>query len=524
MPGEAIPEDGTVSLKTLARLLEIITSRGPLATSLDELLRFSELLSPAMHCSILLADTSSGVLRHCAAPSLPPAYTRAIDKLPIAEGLGACGTAAARRETVIVSDIAKSPLWEGYKELAAGHNLHACWSVPLIDSEGALLGTCAMYYSEPRSPTTAEEDAIRITGGLAALVIQRHRDAEYLRKSEARYRQLAETGPDAVIAHADGRILYANSAAAKLLHVANPAALMICNMAQFVSLENRGDFLAHRAGMLAASLHRTDGTDVNVEIAASQMLLDDQTVTLLVCRDITERMALEDEVLNVSSREQARLAHDLHDGLGQQLTGLSLFVRGLANQVIAKYPKYKHDFDRIEALVKKSIEDTRRLAAGMSTIAIEGWGLTEALFALGVQARELYELKVVTSLEALQGVHVEPRIATHLYRIVQEAISNVARHAHATTLTIEAQILCSELQLTIADDGTGFAEVPAMRGHAEGLGLRIMRYRAQRIGGTFRLEPKMPRGTIIRVSCPLAVRKREVSLTRSSNIAAHHRN
>jgi PAS domain S-box-containing protein len=498
-----------VSLKTLARLLEIITSRGPLATSLDELLRFSELLSPAMHCSILLADTLSGVLRHCAAPSLSPAYTLAIDKLPIAEGIGACGTAAARRETVIVSDIAQSPLWEGYKELAAAHNLRACWSVPLIDSEGTLLGTCAMYYSEPRKPTTAEEDAIRITGGLAALVIQRHRDAEQLHKSEARYRQLAETGPDAVIAHVDGRILYANSAAAKLLHVSSPGALMLYSMVQFVSPENQGDLLTHRAGVSAVSLHRSDGTHVNVEIAASEMRLDDQTVTLLVCRDVTERMALEDELLNVSSREQARLAHDLHDGLGQQLTGLSLFVRGLANQVIVESPKYKHDFDGIEAMVKKSIEDTRRLAAGMSPVAIEGWGLAEALFALGVQARDLYALKVMTSLEALQGVHVEQRVATQLYRIVQEAVGNVARHAHATTLTIEAQIVRSELQLTIADDGTGFAQLPAVRGQAEGLGLRIMRYRAQRIGGRFKVAPKMPRGTIVQVSCPFATCERE---------------
>lgn len=521
MSGKTIPETGAVSLKTLARLLEVITSRGPLAASLEELLRFTELLSPAMRCSILLADAGAGVLRRCAAPSLPPAYTLAIDNLPIAEGLGSCGTAAARRETVIVGDIAKSPLWIGYRELAAAHDLHACWSVPLIDAEGALLGTCAMYYSEPRTPTTAEEDAIRITGGLAALVIQRHRDEEQLCRSEARYRQLAETGPDAVIAHVDGRILYANSAAAKLLHVPNPLALMRFDMTQFVSPEERGDLLAHHAGMLAAGLHRSDGTHVNVEIAASQMLLDDQTVTLLVCRNVTERMALEEEVLNVSSREQARLAHDLHDGLGQQLTGLSLFVRGLANQVLAQSPKYQHDFDRIQTMVKKSIEDTRRLAAGMSPVEIEGWGLAEALFAMGVQARELYALKVTTSLEALQGAQVEQRVATHIYRIVQEAVSNVARHAHATALAIEAHLVGSELQLTIADDGTGFADLPAAPGRAAGLGLRIMRYRAQRIGGTFKIEPKRPRGTIIRLSCPLAIREREIPAPRSGNIAAH---
>ena len=521
MSSTPTPKAAEVSLKTLARLLETVTSRGALAPSLEELLGFSELLSPEMRCSILLVDAVSGLLRHCASPSLPAAYTLAIDKLPIAEGVGSCGTAAARRKTVIVGDIANSPLWEGYQELAASHDLRACWSTPLIDSEGVLLGTCAMYYAQPRTPTTAEEDAIRITGRLATLIIQRHRDAEQLRESEARYRQLAETGPDAVIAHVEGRILYANSSAVKLLNVSNPRALMQYNVAQFVSPEHRRDLLEHHAGMLSADLHRFDGTHVNVEIAASQILLEGQTVTLLVCRDVTERMALEDEVLDVSSREQARLAHDLHDGLGQQLTGLSLFVRGLANQVIARHPKFKYDFDRIETMVTKSIQDTRRLAAGMSPVALEGWGLSEALCALAMQASELYALKVKTSLDALQGAHVDQVVATHLYRIVQEAISNVARHAHASSLTIETELLRSELQLTIADDGTGFAEPSVVSGYSAGLGLRIMRYRAQRIGGTLRVDGNKPHGTIIRVSFPLAMRERQVSPPPSREVDSH---
>src|ERR1017187_1650426 len=100
-----LPGTGEDTLRALARLLALTASPEPLAALLDELLRFAERLTPDMRCSILLADLSAGVLRSGAAPSLPLAYTAAIDRLPMTEGVGSCGTAAARRETVIVSDI-----------------------------------------------------------------------------------------------------------------------------------------------------------------------------------------------------------------------------------------------------------------------------------------------------------------------------------------------------------------------------------------------------------------------------------
>jgi PAS domain S-box-containing protein len=498
-----LPWSGEETLRTLARLLALAASREPLGVVLDELLRFDEHLTPDMRCSILLADLSAGVLRGGAAPSLPPAYTRAIDRLPIADGVGSCGTAAARRETVIVSDIARSPLWREYADLAKAHGLAACWSVPLIDSGGELLGTCGMYYSQPRAPTAAEEELICITGSLAAMVIQRHRDAERLRASEARYRQLAELCPDAVLVHCDGCIVYANRAAAELLHLQGPETMAAQRLEQFVGAECQRDLLAHRTGVLAACLQRSDGIKVHVEIASSQISMDGRMMTLMVCRDVTERLTLEHEILDAASREQAHLAHDLHDGLGQQLTGIALFIRGLANQIVPKLPAYAEDFERIGSLVSKSIADMRRLANGMSPIAIEQAGLAGALTALAAQAKDLYGLQVVLEIDPLFHTAVAGSVASHLYRIVQEATNNAARHAHAITLTITVQISGSELYLTIADDGIGLIESPQSSDGAGGLGLRIMRYRAQIVGGTFRIDRRSPRGTAIQVSCPL---------------------
>jgi len=483
-----------VGENTLNALAPLLASAEPLATVMDELLRFVEQLTPDMRCS---------VLRSGKAPSLPPAYTLAIDRLPIADGVGSCGTAAARRKTVIVSDIAASPLWRGYTELAREHALAACWSVPLLDSHGELLGTCAMYYSRPRAPTAAEEDLIRIIGIFAAAVIQRHRDADRLHASEARYRELAETCPDAVLVHRGGRIVYANRSAAQLLLLQDASILVGQRLERFVDSRCRRDLLAHRTGVLAARLHRSDGASVYVEIAASQSPMDGRLMTLMVCRDMTERLTLEQELLDVSSREQAHLAHDLHDGLGQQLTGIALFIRGLGNQIVRELPAHAADFKRINALVSQSIEDTRRLASGMSPIGVERAGLMGALTALSAHAREVYGLQVLLEIDPLLLSAVESRAASHLYRIVQEAMSNVARHAHATQLKIAVRMTASELNLTIADDGIGLADRPAGSESEVGLGLRIMRYRAQRIGGSLRIERCSPRGTAIRVSCPL---------------------
>jgi signal transduction histidine kinase len=197
------------------------------------------------------------------------------------------------------------------------------------------------------------------------------------------------------------------------------------------------------------------------------------------------------------------LAQDLHDGLGQQLTDMALFLKGLGKQIVHELPGHAEDFERIDELVSKSIVDMRRLAVGMSPITVGRAGLAAALTALSAQARELYRLQVVLEIDPLFDTPIDARVASELYRIVQEATYNAARHARASLLRIAVQFAASKLNLIIADDGIGLAESPEASDRATGRGLRAMRYRAERVGGTFQIDHSSPRGTIIRVSCPL---------------------
>jgi GAF domain-containing protein len=110
-----------------------------------------------------------------AAPSLPDEYRRAIDGLEVGPAAGSCGTAAYRNARVIVTDIERDPLWDGYRELALPHGLAACWSEPIRSPTGEVLGTFALYYPEPRSPTHTELEVIGAAAERAAALLERAR-------------------------------------------------------------------------------------------------------------------------------------------------------------------------------------------------------------------------------------------------------------------------------------------------------------------------------------------------------------
>jgi PAS domain S-box-containing protein len=169
-----------VSLAGENRLLEMIARGDSRAHVLDAICRLVEELSSDSLSSILLLDPSANCLRHGAAPSLPRLYTEVIDGAVIGPAAGSCGTAAYRAQPVIVSDIAVDPLWADYRDVALAHGLRACWSMPILSSAGKVLGTFAIYYREPRSPTAADLSVIKQIVHLASIAIEREQAEEAL--------------------------------------------------------------------------------------------------------------------------------------------------------------------------------------------------------------------------------------------------------------------------------------------------------------------------------------------------------
>ncbi len=180
------------------KLLELIASDAALAESLEAIARLVEGQAPEMLCSIQLIDASGSRLLGTATSSLPAEYSVSIDGLPIGPGAGSCGTAAWRKEPVIVEDIATDPLWNDYRETALRHGLRACWSHPIIAHDGKLLGTLAMYYRQPRTPGAGELELIQTAASLAGIAIERRQTREMLLDTIERFELVARATNDVV--------------------------------------------------------------------------------------------------------------------------------------------------------------------------------------------------------------------------------------------------------------------------------------------------------------------------------------
>ncbi|NTJ66588.1 EAL domain-containing protein [Agrobacterium rhizogenes] len=164
-----------------AHLLEMIVAGAPLEQVLEHITQLVESLSQGIFCSIMLIDYTKSYLRCAAAPNLPTAYTQLLDRVPVEEKAGSCGTAAHRREPVIVADIMYDPLWDEYRHLTLAHGLRSCWSIPIVSHQSNVLGTFALYSKAPREPTAIELDLVMTAGRLAGIAIERKLTEERIR-------------------------------------------------------------------------------------------------------------------------------------------------------------------------------------------------------------------------------------------------------------------------------------------------------------------------------------------------------
>jgi len=217
--------------------------------------------------------------------------------------------------------------------------------------------------------------------------------------------------------------------------------------------------------------------------------------------DVTERKRLEREILLVSDREQRRIGVDLHDGLGTHLTGIAMMARGLARNLRASRTVSAEEMEEIARLLGEGIEQARTLAQGLNPFLLEVRGLTIALRELAANLQA--QTGIVCSFEEEgDGMALSSEQSMHLYRITQEALTNAARHAHATRIRITLSRKDHRYRLMIRDDGSGFHQTRAedARGPASGMGLNIMRYRAEMIGARFHVASTPGGGTTITCS------------------------
>jgi two-component system, LuxR family, sensor kinase FixL len=244
---------------------------------------------------------------------------------------------------------------------------------------------------------------------------------------------------------------------------------------------------------------RMDGTLFPIELAVSEVHLADRRLFTGFIRDITERKRLEQEILAISDREKTRIGQDLHDGLCQQLAGIELMSQALQQNIGARSKADAARAGDIAGHVREAIRQTRLLARGLCPVTLESEGFVPALQELAANTEKLFH--VACRFECHPPVRVRDQaVATHLFRIAQEAVSNAIKHGKATRLRIRLTRQHGQAVLAVTDNGTGFpAAVPTQNG----MGLRIMQSRAGMIGGTLTMENHPEGGA--RVLCTVAL-------------------
>lgn len=383
------------------RVLEMIASGAPLPVILTTVVVAMEEHSPGSLGSVLLLDGDGAHIRHGAAPNLPEAYVQAIDGATIGPAAGSCGTAAYRRQPVYVDDIEADPLWADYRDLARASGLRACWSTPMIATDGRVLGTFAFYHREPRAPTVEQ-------------------------------RQLMD-----------------------------------------------------RATYLAG-------------IAIERQQIDDQL------------RALAARVEAVREEERTGIAREIHDELGQALTALKMdlawLTRRMTGESSASGTTLLEKIGAMSTMTDELIQHVRRIAADLRPGVLDDLGLRAAI----EWEAEQFEERTGTSCRIISNLADEQPmdrdLSTTVFRILQEALTNVARHASAERVDVTLDAEGGALRLVVSDDGRGIS--PDAARSPKSLGLLGIRERARRHGGSATVTGGSPRGTTVRVELPLAEDRR----------------
>jgi PAS domain S-box-containing protein len=255
-----------------------------------------------------------------------------------------------------------------------------------------------------------------------------------------------------------------------------------------------------RAGQLLVETQhrRADGRAFPVEVSARRVELNGVPYTLAVIRDVSERKRLEQQLVEVSDREQARIGQDLHDGLGQMLVTLGFDLRRLEDRLTTRGLPEAALASQAAALLDQAITEARGVARGLLAVQLGGDGLAQALRNLAATVNARHSVRC--TVECPDSVPLpDNTAATHLFRIAQEAVNNALKHARPRHVTIRVVVTRQQIDLTVTDDGQGLvadAERP------RGMGLHIMEYRARALNARFQVKTSA-RGTRVWCSVPL---------------------
>ncbi|MHC4510972.1 MAG: PAS domain-containing sensor histidine kinase [Planctomycetota bacterium] len=354
-----------------------------------------------------------------------------------------------------------------------------------------------------------EKDLMATNEQLHQEIADHKQTDQSLRQTQERFRDFFENAPIGFhIFGPDRKIMDINDAELKMIGCTKDEIVGQKTWADLILPEQRTEFEGHWRDMIAEgqvrSLNYTlvhkDGHHIDVLLNASARF--DEEGHLINTRgsvlNIAERRRLERELLNIVERERQRIGQELHDSIGQQLTGVAFMMEVLGEKLADKSSTEEVLYaEKISTRVNQAAELTHNLAKGLHPIDLERDGLAFALQELTDDTKQIFNISCTFKCDKAASVS---RLSSpiNLYRIAQEAITNAVKHGKAKNIRIEMTSQDDGIRLTVENDGLDF---PAGETHAEGMGLKIMRYRAELMNSSLDIRRGCNGGTII--SCVL---------------------
>lgn len=332
-----------------------------------------------------------------------------------------------------------------------------------------------------------------------------------LAESEQRFRTILDSIPDGILTlDASGRISATNRTAETMFGFPaseleeRPVRLLLStthfeehgNETVFIATESESDTTIHEM-----TARRADGTVFPAEVTITRTVDTVKESNIVIVHDISLRRELERNVLRISEDERQRIGQDIHDHLASNFSGLALMGRGMLNQIRGN-PDYRVEPEMIEYIIEQArvgADKARVLARGLNPVKIEERGLEAALDELTHQVETMTDI----SCHLVYGsdLHVlEPALASQLYRIANEAVTNAMKHSGAIRIEISVENSGDTLSLRVRDDGRG---MPSVDPDGEGMGIHIMKYRAGIIHGSVAIDSSPDEGTSVVCRVPI---------------------
>lgn len=514
------PEELSAELAALNRLYELSTrllSEMKFAALLDEVLDAAIALLSADFGTIQLYDPNTGglmtVTRRGPVAPLPGNFNNSEQ-----QSIG--GGAFERRERVIVEDVLRAPALELYRNVSAA-GYRALQATPLFGRGGQALGVISTYFLQPHAPSQRALRFLDLYARHAAEVIDRERSANALKASEERFRRYFDLGliGMAVTTPTKG-ITEVNNELCRILGYERSELLRL-SWAELTHPDDLAADVATFNKVVAGEIDsysmdkrwiRKDGRIVDSIMAAQCMRRVDGSVDYFIglVQDITERKHAEQERVHLVRRamaaqedERRRIAREMHDQLGERLTDFTGRITAIRAQS-GDRPAVAHHLDVLERITRQLDADLDSLILALRPTALDDIGLVAALRAHVHTWSRRHGVSAQWQATGLEQERLPPECETTLYRITQEALTNIARHANASRVSVIVTRAGDWVSLIIEDDGVGFDATRLTGDEGRPWGLIGMRERATLVGGSLEIESSRAAGTTVvaRIPCP----------------------